>query len=67
LFGIKQKSETEITIGEKKCVERIGVRRGKQLPSGSAKSYFRWAGGVNEEIVVTEIGASLAQKHDCQE
>ena len=42
LFGIKQKSETEITIGEKKCVERIGVRRGKQLPSGSAKSYFRW-------------------------
>jgi hypothetical protein len=22
----------------------------KQLPSGSAKSYFRWAGGVNGEI-----------------
>jgi len=21
----------------------------KQLPSGSAKSYFRWAGGVNQE------------------
>jgi hypothetical protein len=29
----------------------------KQLPSGSAKSYFRWAGGVNGEIT----SASLAQ------
>ena len=33
LFGIKQKSETEISIGEKKCVERIGVRRGNSSPA----------------------------------
>jgi len=40
-------------------VERIGVRRGKQLPSGSAKSYFRWVGGVNQEIT----SASMALRH----
>jgi hypothetical protein len=40
-------------------VERIGVRRGKQLPSGSAKSYFRWVGGVNQEIT----SASVAHRH----
>ena len=39
-------------------MERIGVRRGKQLPSGSAKSYFRWAGGVNQEIT----SASMAHR-----
>jgi hypothetical protein len=33
VFGIKQKSETEILIGEKKCVERIGVRRGNSSPA----------------------------------
>jgi hypothetical protein len=35
------------------------VRRGKQLPSGSAKSYFRWAGGVNGEIT----SASMPHGH----
>ena len=30
----------------------------KQLPSGSAKSYFRWAGGVNQEIT----SASMAHR-----
>ena len=28
----------------------------KQLPSGSAKSYFRWAGGVNGEITSASMG-----------
>lgn len=31
-------------------MERIGMRRGKQLPSGSAEFYFRWLVGVNQEI-----------------
>ena len=41
-----------------KCVERIGMRRGKQLPSGSAEFYFRWLVGVNQEIT----SASMAHR-----
>jgi hypothetical protein len=49
LFGIAKERNGNIDRGEK-CVERIGMHCGKQLPSGSAEFYFRWLVGVNQEI-----------------